>query len=355
MRARIEAQGLQARSQAADLILRCDAFGLVALIADLATHIAKAGMARSFDLTIAEDGAGAVIDLGWQGPAPGVGRLEDWLNAELDVGMADVSGRRILDGHGTLLWPESLPDGSARLRLPLREARLAHARPKPVARALVYDFDLLGRERGAELSDTPLAELTFVVFDTETTGLLPDGGDEIVQIAGLRIVNGHKQEREIFDRLVNPGRSIPAGATAVHGISEAMVADADPISRVGRAFHKFCEGAVLVAHNAPFDMAFFYRHAEAIGGKFDHPVLDTVLLSAVAFGQGEDHSLDGLTHRLGITIPEEARHTALGDTIATADAFLRLLSMLKARGLVTFGDVLAEVRKHGRLLKDLNG
>jgi DNA polymerase III subunit epsilon len=68
----------------------------------------------------------------------------------------------------------------------------------------------------------------------------------------------------------------------------------------------------------------------------------------------EQHSLDALTARLGITIPEEARHTAIGDTVATADAFLKLMPMLKSRGLVTFGDVLAEVRRHGRLLKDLN-
>ena len=73
------------------------------------------------------------------------------------------------------------------------------------------------------------------------------------------------------------------------------------------------------------------------------------------YGQSEVHSLDALTHRLGITIPEEARHTAIGDTIATADAFLKLLPTLKARGLTTFGAVLAEVRKHGRLMKDLNG
>lgn len=60
------------------------------------------------------------------------------------------------------------------------------------------------------------------------------------------------------------------------------------------------------------------------------------------------------TQRLGITIPEADRHTAIGDTVATADAFLKLMPMLQGRGLATFGDVLTEVRKHGRLLKDLN-
>ena len=62
--------------------------------------------------------------------------------------------------------------------------------------------------------------------------------------------------------------------------------------------------------------------------------------------------LDALTARLGIGIPEEARHTAIGDTVATADAFLKLLPMLEARGLETFGDVLAELRRHGRRALD---
>jgi len=115
-------------------------------------------------------------------------------------------------------------------------------------------------------------------------------------------------------------------------------------------FHRFAEGAVLIAHNAPFDMTFLRRREGELGLRFDNPILDTVLLSAVIWGQSDVHSLDALTHRLGITIPEEARHTAIGDTMATAEAFLKLVPMLQARGLTTFGDVLAEVRRHGRLL-----
>ena len=140
----------------------------------------------------------------------------------------------------------------------------------------------------------------------------------------------------------------------MHGVSDSMVVGAPDIVEAGRKFHQFAQGAVLIAHNAPFDMEFLRRQEAAIGVSFDHPVLDTVLLSAVVFGQLEQHSLDALTARLGITIPEEARHTAIGDTVATADAFLKLVPMLRARGLNTFGEVVAEVRKHGRLLKDLN-
>jgi DNA polymerase-3 subunit epsilon len=219
---------------------------------------------------------------------------------------------------------------------------------------VVYDFDLLSKVRDAGLAESPLDALTYVVFDTETTGLLPEKGDEIVQLAAVRIVNGRRVAGEVMDTLVNPGRPIPPGSTEVHGITDAMVAEAPGVAEVCRRFHRFAEGSILVAHNAPFDMAFLKRREAELGIRFENPVLDTVLLSAVVFGQNETHSLDALAHRLGLTIPEELRHTALGDTQATADALLKLLPMLKARKVTTFGEALAEVRRHGRLLKDLN-
>lgn len=352
VRARVEAEGRAILSVAAPLMLRCEGFEMVALLAML---VARLEGRADFRLEITEEGGGALVALEWAGEPVPIAALEDWLDAPLEVGMEGVSGRQVLTTHASEIWPEKMSEGRARLCLPLREARRATSRPVPVPRAVVYDFELLDRAREAEIIDTPLDQLTYVVFDTETTGLLPTEGDEIVQIAAVRIVNGRRVNSEVFDTLVNPGRRIPASSTAVHGISEAMVADAPDIAEVGRRFHKFVEGAVLVAHNAPFDMEFLRRKEPLIGANFENPVLDTVLLSAVVFGQSETHSLDALTHRLGITIPEEARHTAIGDTVATADAFLKLLPALKARGLTTFGAVVAEVRKHGRLLKDLNG
>lgn len=354
VRARVAtAGGGEVMVASAPLLLRCEGFEMVALIAALFLRLAAEGR-RDFRLEIGEEGTGALIALEWDGAALPVGTLEHWLDTPLETGMDDVTGRRVIATHASEIWPEPLGPARGRICIPLREARLAAKRPRPVPRAVVYDFDLLGQVRNPELAATPLDKLTYVVFDTETTGLLPSE-DEIVQIAAVRIVNGRRLGTEVFDTLVNPGRRIPPGSTEVHGITDAMVAEAPRIVEVGRRFHKFTEGAVLVAHNAPFDMEFLRRKEWVIGSCFDNPVLDTVLLSAVIFGESEVHSLDALTHRLGITIPEEARHTAIGDTIATADAFLKLLPSLKARGLNTFGEVVAEVRKYGRLMKDLNG
>jgi DNA polymerase-3 subunit epsilon len=353
LRARMEADGLAADGHSDPLLLRCNGFEIIALMAQLAQHLAQSQLATGFRMNITEDGPGALIRLSWQGKPLTVGELDRWLTEPLEVGVSDVTGRSVLYTHATESWPETGPDGPS-ICLPIRKARRAGRRPAPIARAVVYDFDLLSIERASAVADTPLDQLTFVVFDTETTGLLPAQGDEIVQIAAVRLVNGRRVEGEVFDTLVNPGRNIPPGSTDVHGITDAMVADADAVAQVLPRFHRFAANAVLVAHNAPFDMEFLRRREAELGLRFDNPILDTVLLSAVIFGQSDVHSLDALTHRLGITIPEEARHTAIGDTVATADAFLKLVPMLQARGLTTFGDVLAEVRRHGRLLKDAN-
>lgn len=226
---------------------------------------------------------------------------------------------------------------------------------QPVSnRFVVYDFELLARLQAEKISDARLDDLTYVVFDTETTGLLPDQGDEIVQIAAVRIVNGKRVKGEVFDTLVNPGRSIPLSSTAVHGVSEAMVRDAPGVLEALERFRVFSQGAVLVAHNAPFDMEFLRRRERELGNRFDNPILDTVLLSAIVFGQAETHTLDALAERLGLSIAKGERHTAIGDAVATAEVFLRLKAMLASKGVSRFGEVLRETRKHRRLLKDLN-
>ncbi len=225
--------------------------------------------------------------------------------------------------------------------------------PPEAARPLIYDFDLLSRDPNRAFHDTPLSELCFSVFDTETTGLLPHK-DEIVQLAAVRVLNGRIVKGEVLNQLVDPGMPIPAASTKVHGVTDAMVAGAPGIAAVGAAFHQFSREAVIVAHNAPFDMAFLRRHGGAMGVSWDHPILDTVLLSAVVFGASETHTLDALCDRLGVTIPEAERHTALGDARATAEVLVRLLPMLEARGMTRFGDVIEETKRHGRLLEDLN-
>ncbi len=217
-------------------------------------------------------------------------------------------------------------------------------------RPLVYDFDLLTRARPSAPDETALRDLSYVVFDTETTGLDP-ARDAVVQIGAVRVVNGRVIASETFEALAHPGRPIPPSSTRVHGISNEMVADAPPFTAVCARFHAFARDAVIVAHNAPFDLAFLHRETKTGGPVFDNAVLDTVHLSAVVFGGSETHTLDAICERLQIDIPEAQRHTALGDAMATARALSAMLPILEARGLGRFGDLRSEIRKHARILK----
>lgn len=286
--------------------------------------------------------------------------LGDYLNADELLKIHDKMARSGFESCGQV----SAVNGAQRYDLRLRP--LGHAPgymlifdqaettlPPEAERPLIYDFELASAPQDSRFEDMPLRDLSFVVFDTETTGLLPHK-DEIVQIGALRVLRGRIVPGEEIDTLVHPGRPIPPASTKVHGVSDAMVEGAPDIATAGALFHGFCRDAVIVAHNAPFDMAFLRRHARDMGVSWDHPILDTVLLSAVLFGASVTHTLDALCDRLGVTIPEALRHTALGDARATAEVLCAMLPMLEARGLASFGAVIEETKRHGRLLEDLN-
>ncbi|KPP86151.1 MAG: DNA polymerase III subunit epsilon [Rhodobacteraceae bacterium HLUCCO07] len=327
-----------------EAMLSCDGFAVITLLRILVGHLFEQGTRDALTLYVEEDAAETRLILGWQGEPVTDGQLTELLCNPLSPAYGEYSGRDALNAHQTDLWSEP-EDGGYRIVLPLASANPpltpCDARPE------FYDFNLPEAPKG-DMSNTPLSELSFVVFDTETTGLSPRGGDEIVQIAGLRIVNGRILHGETFETLVNPGRSIPAASTRVHHITEEMVADAPSIAEAGRRFHDFCKGAVLVAHNAPFDLAFLRLKENVIGRRFDNPVLCTVLMSAGLFDHSGQHTLDALCDRFGVHIPPEARHTAMGDAVATAEVFVRMLGLLEAKGVTTLGAAIAE---EGRMTK----
>lgn len=295
------------------------------------------------------DGQAAEI-LEQEAPARLNGSIADYLKVDLiDTAlkqMAREGSKRMpftAQGHSGVAYSGHIRvfDAGAGYTLMLETVSSEASRP------LVYDFDLLDKCLPDSVADTPLTDLSFVVFDSETTGLDPKQ-DRVVQLGGIRVVNGKVVHGETFDMLVNPDCPIPPHSTKVHGISDTMVRDAPPFQVACERFHQFSQDAVLIAHNAPFDMAFL-KTAETVN--FDHPVLDTVHLSAIVFGGSQEHTLDALCARLDIEIPAEHRHTALGDAIATAQVFVALLPILQARGLNTFAQIKTEMRKHSRILK----
>ncbi len=179
-----------------------------------------------------------------------------------------------------------------------------------------------------------LLEASFVVFDTETTGLRPFRGDEIISLGAVVVQGGQTLNRPIFHQLVNPGRPVPARAEEITGINDRMLKKKPRIMPVIKDFLEFCGPRILVAHNASFDLAFLnLKLGEATGGRVVNPVIDTVLLTSALHYHLEDYSLETLSSRFSFSL--SGRHSALGDARITATLFLKLLPELKGRGITT--------------------
>jgi len=207
-----------------------------------------------------------------------------------------------------------------------------------------YDFDLFSlQNQEKSLLETALKEITYTVFDTETTGLNPDGGDEIVSIGAVRIVNNRIVYQDAFEELVNPKRDIPIESYRIHGINYEMVMEKETIERVLPRFKQFTSGSVLLGHNIAFDMKMLKLKEKTTGIQFKNPTLDTLLLSAVLHPVHEQHDIENIAKRLGVNII--GRHTALGDAITTAEIFKKLIPILNSNGILTLNDALKASEK----------
>ncbi|MDD2867441.1 exonuclease domain-containing protein [Neomegalonema sp.] len=322
-----------------DLWLSVDSFGLIEALAFLGGRLATRLKAQGLSLRLAPAGGWAHLDIVWRGEgAPAAETLSGWLGEAMN-GEGGPSVRDLAERHGGEIWLErDRKRDLAFFRFLLPAASGAEAADSETlsSRPEYYDFNLFAAsEASRHLDDRPLTGLAYTVFDTETTGLNPSGGDEIIQIGAARIVNGRILRGELFEQLVDPRRDIPEAGIPIHGVTPEMVRGKPTIGEVLPVFHAFAADTALVGHNVAFDMRFLALKEEQAGVRFDQPVLDTLLLSSILHPDATSHSLDSIAGRLGVKIT--GRHTAAGDALATAEVFLKLLPLLQHRGIETFG------------------
>jgi DNA polymerase-3 subunit epsilon len=285
------------------------------------------------------------LDLAWHGKKVEKGTLERWKSMLPVIGdtALTISLGDILSHHGVKLWPLGPVSGDVRngvrLLLPVWDhselvSANGHVTILPDSRPEFYDFDLFQQAgQNAALDDTPLSELSYTVFDTETTGLDPQGGDEIISIGAMRIVNGRLLKTDRFDQLIDPRRNLPWASVKYHGIRPEMLEGKPAIEQVLPTFFEYCRDTVMLGHNVAFDMRMLQLKEDLTGVRFINPVLDTMLLSAVVQPTHHDHGLNAIAQRMGITIV--GRHTAIGDAAATGEIFIKLISLLRENGIRT--------------------
>ena len=288
------------------------------------------------------------IEFRWQGIPIKIETLRKWSRQRLALENEEMplTLNEVMQYHDAEIWSyphKSDPKFSCiGLFLPTVDTREPGTVRKltilPESRPEFYDFDLFNQPgQDPELDNRLLTELTYTVFDTETTGLNPIGGDEIISIGAVRIVNGRLLRDDVFDQLINPQRDLPLESIRFHGIQPEMLEDQPTIDKVLPMFHQFSKDTILVAHNAAFDMRMLQVKEASTGVKFVNPVLDTMLLSAVVHPAQTDHNLEAIAERLGIQVV--GRHTALGDALVTGEIFLKLIRLLMQKGLNTLKEV----------------
>lgn len=327
---------VQLGSEGESVWASADSATLILCLASFVERLAALGV-REARLGARARPNGVTLRLAWTGPVPDKAVLEGWLDTKLDGWGLPFSPREIAERHGAEPWLAATGEGGA-LHMPLPPPTGVHAvrAPAPLpARPEFYDFDL-GAAPGS-LETQPLRQVGYVVFDCETTGLEVEQ-DDLLQLAAVRVVNGRVLHGEVFDCLCDPGRPIPEASIRFHGITADMIKGKPPPELVVARFARFAEGSVLVAHNAAFDLSFLRKYERRAGVRLDQPVLDTLLVAAFLQDQEGDQSLDGVAARLGIAI--RGRHTALGDSLATAEILVRLIGMLEVRGIATLGEAI---------------
>lgn len=341
------ALGVPDREAYAGVWLRAESASLVLLV----DAIARWWQARSCvpaELGLSVEEGHVVIAMTWQGDGIGADELRDWQQRRMAVDEEESawSPQQLLETQGGTLWGEPGDNGGslflllARAEEPLERGNVSDSLP---ARPEYFDFGLFDTPVDGADRDLPLNRLALTVFDTETTGLNPSQGDEIISIGAIRVLNGRLIGQEIFETLVRTDKPIHPESQKIHGIHAGMLRDAPGQEESIQRLLAFVGDNLLLGHNVAFDLRFLEIASRRYGYTLPAMSLDTLLLSSVVYPERDQHRLEDIAERLGVTVL--GRHTSLGDALLTAEVFCRMLPLLEQKGIRTLGEALDASRE----------
>ena len=201
--------------------------------------------------------------------------------------------------------------------------------------------------RGLEINNC-----SFVILDTETTGLEASKGDKIISLAALKIRNSLIQENEFLDELINPERDIPWESVKIHHITDEHVRGKPTLPELQSKINLFLKKSILIGHNIEFDKKFIYQ--DAANSDLSRRMkkitsIDTIYLTAALYPDLENYDLSYLCKHFNIRTNDQIRHSALGDCWITARLFLHLLNKAKEKNITTASGLLKLCNQGARL------
>jgi DNA polymerase III subunit epsilon len=201
--------------------------------------------------------------------------------------------------------------------------------------------------RGLEINNC-----SFVILDTETTGLEASMGDKIISLAALKIRNSLIQENEFLDELINPERDIPWESVKIHRITDEHVRGKPTLPELQSKINLFLKKSILIGHNIEFDKKFIYQDAanSDLSKRMKKITsIDTIYLTAALYPDLENYNLSYLCEHFNIRTNDQIRHSALGDCWITARLFLHLLHKAKEKNITTASGLLKLCNQGARL------
>ncbi|WIV10897.1 PolC-type DNA polymerase III [Proteiniborus sp. MB09-C3] len=227
--------------------------------------------------------------------------------------------------------------------LAITDHGVVQAYPEGMESAKKYGIKILYGVEGYLVNDIkPIVTYTksqdidteYVVFDIETTGF-SNKNDKVTEIGAVKIINGQVVDR--FSQLINPKIKIPEKIIELTGITDELVANEPIIDEVLPRFIEFIGNSVLVAHNASFDTGFIRENCNRIGLVFNNTTLDTLQLSRELLPHLKSHKLNIIAKHLNVSL--ENHHRAVDDSEATAKIFIKLVEMLKEKGVTKLEEI----------------